>query len=544
MADSPAEPLPEGLVDALSGVAAHPHDPGPERGLRHVQTHISHVFLSERRVYKLRKAVALGFLDFATRAARNTDCLAEVRLNRRLAPDVYLGVAEVRRADGGFRVGAPAEALGDPACEHCVVMRRLPDGRDALALLSRGALRPEQLDAVAARLASFHEDHRLGRPAPFSPEEWMRRITSPVAENFTSLGDAAGAGISPAQVARTAAAARAFQRERAGDFEARRAAGLAVDGHGDLHLEHIFFEADDAPPLLIDCIEFREDFRRIDAASDAAFLAMDLLYRGHPELAARFLARYARDTDDFGLYRVVDYYVSYRAAVRAKVAAIAASEPELDAAQREGAAGSAARHLDLAERALLSHRAAALVLVAGVVGSGKTSAAEVLADVLEGAVVSSDRVRKRQAGLAPTARTGSRVDAGLYTSERTEAVYRGLLERAAPVLEGGRVAILDATFARAEHRQAAQRFAAERGLPLHVFETRCERSQLEKRLAERQARDDNPSDAGPELLETSLARFEPIEGTAGGTHHVVDTDVPGWREALAREARRIVAATE
>lgn len=544
MSQAPPEPLPDGLLEALERAAAHPCDPDAALGLQHVQTHISHVFLSATRVYKLRKAVRLGFLDFGTRAARNADCLREVELNRRLAPDVYLGVAALRRAEGSFRVDPPGDGIADASCEHCVVMRRLPDGRDALSLLARGALRLEQLDAVAERLARFHEAHRLGRPAPFSAEEWLARITAPVEENFRSLAEEGCEGIDPGQVARTSAAARGFLDERAGAFEERRTQGMAVDGHGDLHLEHVFFETDAAPPLLIDCIEFREDFRRIDAAADAAFLAMDLLYRGHPRLAARFLARYARDTDDYGLFRVIDYYVSYRAAVRAKVAAIAASEPELEPDQRKAAAGSAARHLDLAERTLQGGRPAALVLVAGVVGSGKSSAAEVLAESLGGVVVSSDRVRKRQAGLAPTARTGDRVDAGLYTAKRTEAVYRGLLERAAPVLDGGRVAILDATFSRATHRGAARRFAHERGLPLRIFETRCPPAFLRERLERRKRVGADPSDAGPELLQTSLARWEPIAASSPEEHQVVDTHEPDWRRRLADAAQALLPAQD
>lgn len=173
-----AEPLPAGLAEALARPAAHPLDPSAAAGVRHVQTHLSHVYLTGARAWKLRKAAALGFVDFSRRAERNADCEREVRLNRRLAPDVYLGVAPVEPTpEGGFRVGAivaepDATALIADAREQVVAMRRLPEGRDALSLLERGALRAAHVDAVATRLAGFHAGHGLGTPAPFAPDAW------------------------------------------------------------------------------------------------------------------------------------------------------------------------------------------------------------------------------------------------------------------------------------------------------------------------------------------------------------------------------------
>jgi aminoglycoside phosphotransferase family enzyme len=152
------------LLWSLTKPSAYPSDASAESGIEQVQTHISHLFLTPARVYKLRKAVNLGFVDFTTRSERNADCIREVQLNRRLAPDVYLGVAPVERGPDGFMVGeladAPPVALSD-AAEHCVVMRRLPTGRDALSLLSAGRLRRRHIDAVADRIASFHQENRL-----------------------------------------------------------------------------------------------------------------------------------------------------------------------------------------------------------------------------------------------------------------------------------------------------------------------------------------------------------------------------------------------
>jgi hypothetical protein len=533
------EALPDGLIAGLARADAYPDDPSAQNGVEHVQTHISHVFLTGARVYKLRKAVDLGFVHFGTRAERDADCLREVALNRRFSPDVYLGVAPVSVAGGRARVGALAETLAAPAGfgaphEHCVVMRRLPAGRDALALLAAGRLRARHIDAVAEVIARAHEAHRLGTPAPFGRDEWMVRITGPVEGNFESLDRSPAGVLSRRQAERVRDRARAFVAAHADRFESRRLAGLAVDGHGDLHLAHVWFERDDVP-LLVDCIEFREDFRRIDAASDVAFFAMDLAYRGRAGLARRFLRRYARATDDFDLYRVLDYYLAYRAAVRAKVAALAARDEAIAPAQRAAAATSARRHLALAARALAPRGPGALVLVAGVVGTGKSSAAEVVADALGGAVIASDRVRKRQAGIAPTERVTGAAQRALYSAQASARAYAGLFERAAALLDGGRAAILDATFSRADERKRALAFAAERGAPALLVETRCPDAIVRERLARRAAANTDVSDAGPELLAQSAAWFEPVVEWPGHARIVAASDAPGWRTRLARE---------
>lgn len=528
------EPLDPALVEGLGRPEAHPDDPSAASGVEALQTHISHVFLTGERVYKLRKAVALSFLSFATRAERNADALREVALNRRLAPDVYLGVAPVEAGPGGVRVGPVGERLrqgeGGATPEHCVVMRRLPEGRDALSLLRAGRLRPEDLDAVAERLARFHAEVGLGAPAPYSPEAWWERSEAPVRANFAALRERPPPGWDAAAVDALAERARARLAAAAERLEARRREGRAVEGHGDVHLQHVWLEEEGAPPLLIDCIEFDAELRRVDAASEVAFLAMDLRYRGAPGLAERFLRRYAAAADDYGLYAVVDDYASYRAAVRAKVAALAADEPEVDAAQRDAARESAARHLALADALLRPPGPGAVAVVAGTVGAGKSTLAERLADAAGGALVATDPTRKRLAGLAPSERASAPPGRGLYSRARSDAVYAGLLERAAPVLDSGRPVVLDGTYASRARRDAVRAFAERRGAACLLVEARCAEAVARERLAARAARGDAVSDAGPELLERSRAAFEPPEEWPEASRHAVDTDAEDWAE--------------
>ena len=505
-------------------IASHVIDGAGPDTVQWIQTHISHVFLVGDRVYKLRKGVTLPFLDFGTRAERNADCVREVALNRRLAPDVYLGIVSLHLENGSLEVGVPEDDALDPEREHAVLMRRLPEGRDALALLGEGRLAPRQLERVATRLARFHEEVGLGRPAPFSTEAWRERNVRPVLECVQPLDETQV--LDPDRLARLEAIVHERVDALGPAFEARRLAGCAVDAHGDLHLDHVWFETDDAAPLMVDCLEFDEALRRIDRASEVAFLAMDLAYRGRNDLAELFLSTYAAESDDYDLYCVVDYYAAYRALVRAKVAALASNQESVDPAQREAARDSALRHVDLAERLLGSRGEGALLLTCGTVGCGKSSVARARARSAGGVLLSSDRLRKRLAGLDVTDHGERDVDGGLYAPERREAVYEAMLERAERVVASGRVAILDASFTRRADRDRARAWAEERGVEARLVEIRCDPKIAHDRLVARERAGDDPSDAGPDFLATSIERFEAPDEWPAADREVVRTDAP------------------
>jgi aminoglycoside phosphotransferase family enzyme/predicted kinase len=531
-------PLPASLAGALARPAAYPRDPAAGRSgfrVEWVQTHLSHVFLTPERVYKLRKEVALGFVDFSTRARRNEDCRREVRLNRRLAPDVYLGIAPIEARGKRFEIGVLGETCS-PAREHVVVMRRLPAGRDALSLLAHRDLDATRIDAVAERLARFHASNGLGRPSPWSRAGWLAHLRRPVLDNLRLLEASAGRLFPRSTWMAARNAERTFLASHCDVFERRRREGRAVDGHGDVHLQHVWFEAGRAEPILVDCIEFNDALRRIDVAAEVAFLAMDLRYRGRERLAARFLQSYAEAADDYGLFELVDYFVSYRAAVRAKVAAIAADDAGITAAQRAAAAKSARSHMRLAARALVEPKAGAAVLLTGIVGTGKSSAAAVVAEATGGVVIGSDRLRKRLLGLPSDARGGAK--RGLYTRAAKHAVYAALLERAGPVLRSGRVAVLDATFERQSQRDRALRWAAAHDVPICVVETRAPRATTLARLARRAAEGRSASDAGPERYRASREAFAPVSLSRGVAHFRAQTAQAGWRAGLRRDLRR------
>jgi aminoglycoside phosphotransferase family enzyme/predicted kinase len=528
------------LLQCLAQPPAYPDDASAASGIEQIQTHISHLFLTPDRVYKLRKAVNLGFVDFTTRFERNADCIREVQLNRRLAPDVYLGVAPLERGPGGFRVGklidAPPVTLSGDA-EHCVVMRRLPTGRDALSLLSAGRLTRRHIDAVAQRIASFHRENRLPPQRLGSDRAILQSVMQPFRDCIRALEEAPRDQNVGATLRVIERLAWAFLEERGEQVCACARRGSRVDGHGDLHLQHVWFERGQDLPVMIDCLEFSSALRQTDAACEMAFLAMDLAYRGHEDFAERLLSGYAHAADEFELYWLVDFYQSYRAVVRAKVAAIASADPGLGWEQRRAARQSARRHLTFAERILRDRSRGSLVLLCGKVGTGKSTVAEFLAHVCGGIAISSDRLRKKLAGLPPGARVEVPTDVGLYSPERRAAIYEAMLERAAPVVASGRLALLDASFDTAARRDRARRWASQRGAPVLLIEVGCDEETALDRLARRQAAGGGASDAGPEFYATSAERFEPPTEWPRGTRLQIRTDAPNWRVHLCRKVR-------
>jgi aminoglycoside phosphotransferase family enzyme/predicted kinase len=520
MANPPDRP-PEGPTASLKKDLRRPEayeSFARTRGVEFVETHISWVFLLDDDVIKLKKPVDLGFLDFRTEEQRRSACEAEVRLNRRLAPHVYLDVVAVRRGEDGRATLGGSGAVIDWA----VHMARLRDAARADVLLAAGALDASAIDAIARKVASFHASCRSDEgTARFGSTEV---IESNLQENFAQTQDVLGKYLRSEDADEVQRWQRSFLRGHASSFEKRVAQQRVRDGHGDLRLEHVYLEGDRV--TVLDCIEFNERFRFADVCADIAFLSMDLAGHGRVDLAERFLASYAREADDFDLYGVVDFYESYRAYVRGKIAAMLADDPSVDEATRRRAAQEARRYFLLAlsadRRSLLLP---AVVAVGGIIGSGKSTMAERIAEGMSAPIVDADRTRKAMLGVEPRQRLEELAWKGAYDRRVTERVYDEVFRRADVVLGSGRPVVLDASFRAASMRNAARELAVRHGLPFRFIECRAPAEVCRARLADREKRG-GVSDGRVAIFEAFVKEFEPVGELPPGDHIVLDTTLP------------------
>jgi len=489
------------------------------------ETHISWVFLLEGDVFKVKKPVDLGFLDFRTKEQRRAACDAEVRLNARLAPDVYRGVVPVRRGgDGRCLIG------GDGAIvDWAVHMKRLSDHDRADRRLARGELSGEQLDRVARRMATFHGCSRAdAKTERFGSPQVIRQN---VEENFVQTKDSIGRYLRAAEADEIVLWQTSFVQDHEALFLDRARGGRVRDGHGDLRLEHVYVD-DGGTVTIIDCIEFNERFRFADVCADVAFLSMDLAGLGHTDLAERFIASYARESNDFDLYALVDFYESYRAFVRAKISGMVAADDSMDSAARERARRDARRYFLLAlsadRKPLLRP---SLVAVGGIIACGKSTIAERLGAEMSAPVIDADRTRKGMLGVDAESRLEHGAWQGAYDRAFTDEVYREVLRRAAVVLASGRPVVLDASFRSPAMRMAARDLASVHGVPFRFIECRADPDVCRARLVERE-RTGGVSDGRLEIFDAFASSFERATEVPPGDRLELDTTRP-LAESLA-----------
>jgi len=447
------------------------------------ETHSAVVYFAGDRAFKLKKPVKLGFLDFSTRHARAAACARESELNRRFAPDVYLGVAEVHAPDGQI-------------CDHLVVMRRMPASRRLSALIKADEETGPAVRQIARMLAAQHAT--ADRSPQISQQGSRDAVRQRWHDNLGQLRAAARGDVVPdAAIDELARLADRFLAGRQPLFDARIQSGHVVDGHGDLLASDIFC-LDDGPRIL-DCMEFDDQLRWLDGLDDAAFLAMDLERLGAGDLAEQFTRWYSEYSGDPAPQALRHHYVAYRAVVRAKVACIRAAQGDLAAAgEARNLVATALRHLRAG--------AVTVVMVGGPPGTGKSTLAGAIADRFGFTIISSDRVRSELAGIQPGQHRGADYGTGIYTQSWTDQTYAEIVRRAADLLALGESVILDATWRSAQHRQAAADAAA--GAAADLVQLRCT---IPSQLAASRVADRAPgvSDATPEIAARLAAEEAP-----------------------------------
>ncbi len=463
------------LVDALCSSRFFPRKPRME------ETHISWVLITGHDAYKIKKAVDLGFLDFSTLPLRRFYCNEELRLNRRLAPELYLDVVTIG--------GSPEQPVpgGEPAIEYAVHMRRFAQTSLMDRMLARGLVTAAHIDKLAAVIADFHR--ALPPAAADSPHCATSSIQTAALQNFERLPPLLGAPDDRALLEAVRAASTLEFAACEPLFRQRAAAGCVRECHGDLHLGNIVVL--DEVPTPFDCIEFSAALRWIDVISEISFAVMDLMRRGQPQLAWRLLNAYLEITGDYPGCGVLRFYLSYRAMVRAKIAAIRAGQRS---AGKQRELKSCRSYLRLAH-GCLTRRSPALIITHGLPGCGKSTFAQIALERLGAIRIRSDVERKRLFGLPALADSKAQIAADIYSEAATRRTYARLNELARGLIAAGFTVIVDAAFVLHAERAGLRALAQELGASFVIASVQTDAALLAERLALRSKRRNDASEA-------------------------------------------------
>lgn len=512
------------IVEALRDPARYPH---AVDAVSVIETHISFVLLTGSYAYKIKKSVALGFVDYTSLEKRRHFCDEELRLNRRLAPLIYLDVCVISGSPD-----QPCFLRGGEAIEYAVKMVQFDSQNLFDQALGLDRLTPAHIDTLAHALAAFHQAAAPARPVSGygNPDEVWAALVACVrrlqAQN----------SVSPRQIASLKAWCQPeYVRLREG-FARRKAQGFVRECHGDLHLGNLVLW--DGEPLVFDGIEFNEALRWIDVISDLAFLIMDFSVHDRPEFAWRLLNTWLEDSGDHTGLDLLRFYMVYRALVRAEVAGLRAADASHGPARRRADLASSAIYMDYA-LTLIVPEANALIITHGVSASGKSRLARMLAETLGAVRLSSDVERKRLHGLSALARSGSPIDAGIYREEVTRATYARLQALAAELLLSGYSVIVDATCLRVWQRNLFRDLAREMDLPFLILDCRAPETLLRKRMEERIRRGNHASEATPAVLARQLEEGEPLSGEETEASILVDTSVEDRSRVIAEIRQRL-----
>ncbi|WON73162.1 AAA family ATPase [Nitrosospira sp. Is2] len=510
------------LITALLDGERYPH---PAKRVRLVETHISWVLLAGRYAYKIKKSVDLGFLNFTSLARRRDYCDEEIRLNRRLAPRLYLDVIPI-----GGTLEIPQ--LGTlPAIEYAVRMRRFSTLKQLDRLAARNKILPSHMDSLAATIARFH----AGLPMTKASVRFGTAAAtySSVSKSFERLQ---GALASHEDETRVTPLRHAMEMEYGKceyRLEQRHAQGFVRECHGDLHLGNIALIGNQ--PIPFDCIEFNPSLRWIDLMNEVAFTVMDLLHYQRPDLAFRFLNAYLESTGDYGGVCLLRYYIAYRAVVRAMVSAIRAEQTGLRKRARTAALANCFSLVALAGERLAWHRPA-LIITHGLPGSGKTTFAQTALERFQAIRIRSDVERKRLFGLTPLADSRESGDA-IYTASATQHTYERLHKLARELLMAGNTVIVDAAFLRQSEREYFHGLAHELEAPFAIASLQASAIDLTTRIRRRLCKLKDASEADLAVLK-SLQSKQEVLSPAEQAHAVTflnegegfDIDAPEWEK--------------
>lgn len=483
-----------------------------------IETHISWLLLTGQYVYKIKKPVNFGFLDFSTLEKRRFCCNEELRLNKRLAAELYLEVVPITGTEDQPQLGGAGAAI-----EYAVKMIQFPAGQLLGEYARTGQLGTAHIDQLVDIVADFHQT--IAQTDSKSPYGDSANINHWFAENFDHIKPLLVDNAEKQQLQRIRQWGDTEWRKLTGLMQLRKQQGYVRECHGDLHLGNMTLI--NGKVTLFDCIEFNPMLRWVDVISEVAFLFIDLLHFGYDRYAYRFLNRYLQRTGDYQGLTLLCYYLVYRALVRAKVSLLRMAQQQGDDATKQARCEYAA-FAGLAERFTTSHRPA-LIITHGYSGSGKSTLAAQLAEKIGAFQIRSDIERKRLFGYQAYAQTGSGIDDGLYTQDASLKTYQHLKELARTVLGAGFPAIVDATFLKAGQRELFRQLAADCGAPFQIITFQASDRELCRRIKQRQ---NDASEATVDVLHRQQQSSQPLSEQEQSCVITIDTESGNALETL------------
>ncbi len=485
------------LIHSLSDPTIYPHQP---ESVQVIQTHISVVFIAGDLVYKIKKPIDFGFLDFTTLEKRRHFCRQEVVLNSRFSDGIYLDVVPINQVGSDVNLRGEGEEI-----ESAVLMRRIPEDRILKIMLENEEVTDPILDRLADRLAFFHSQAAVG--PEITGFGSVEVVSQNLRENFEQTRRFVGLTIDRETHEETANLAFDWLKSKRNLLRERMSNGFIRDCHGDLHLDHVVILNG---IMLVDCIEFNDRFRFSDTAADLAFLLMDLDFQGFPAYGDRIARQYAQASSDREVLNLIGFYKSYRAFVRGKVNSFSLDEEEVSEAEKSAAREKAREYFRLALASLKPLTRPSLIIMAGLSGSGKSYLGSRLGRRLGVEPIRSDVVRKQMMGVPIGQHRLDMYGQGIYTPNATEQTYRLIMERAGRSLRRGESVILDASFIRFKDRAAAREEARKAGARYVLVECLVPDDVARQRLEVRITKENEPSDARWEIFKHQKAVFEAI----------------------------------
>ena len=528
---SSISPSSETLIQSLNNSDLYDHEVSQ---FKLIETHISWVLLTGPYAYKIKKPVNLGFLDFSKLEQRRFFCEEELRLNQRLAPKIYLELVTITGTPENPLLNQPGEPI-----EYAVKMKQFPQSALLSHCIQQGQISPSHIDDLAQTLADFHARIAVADSSTiFGTPDLIRDV---VMDNFRHMPTERHEHNSLQQVKHIKDWTMKEYARCLEYFHVRKARGFVRECHGDLHLGNIALIHDS--PVIFDCIEFSARFRWIDVMSEMAFVVMDLIDRGAPELGWRLLNSYLEQPGDYRGLHTFRFYLTYRAMVRAKVIGIRLTQERHEDKDQSKLEEEFQKYLSLAE-SFTQPPHPILLITHGLSGTGKTTISQTLLESLGAIRLRSDIERKRMLRLPPTKRTDPQHISLVYSDESTQLTYAELEKLARHILQSGYSVIVDATFLKRAFRDPFAKIAKEMSLPFFILNIRASHDILRERVKKRLQTGHDASEADVSVLEQQFSQDEPFSPTEHPFVVDVDTEYPNYlNHALRTIQQRVQSRT-